>query len=425
VRPIDTGTRRVGWGIAMGSVLATGTIALRGTVRPSMTAAFVAISRWAIAAGRTFAPHAARAFVGVIPWTVVAAITSPTATAFFTITIPIAITRRRAHFIAVVIPRTETVAMWWAVKTAISQAAIERGTGRMVWTRTIEAAPFGWTCKTIEAITLKLTSSWASKTFAFKLAATWTGEAITLEARTFEVRRESLALEASPFGTTPRAFTFETATFGRARKAVEPLTIEATALSWTIETIAVEAATLWTTSKFAAVRSTTIASAAIHGTGRPASLKSRVRRTSRSSTLEPRAAWTSRTTGPPHTLTDGLREFHELVFAQLAVVVFVEFGEEFGGIWRLWTTATCGAALACLITFAGFATAATAAVLAHLFVCLGALFVVDLAVFVRVEFFQHLLAPFSAAIVAFLGVLLCRLGEGRQGQHAGCKQCET
>jgi hypothetical protein len=56
---------------------------------------------------------------------------------------------------------------------------------------------------------------------------------------------------------------------------------------------------------------------------------------------------------------------------------------------------------------------------------LGAFFAVELAVFVRVELFQHLLASFGAAIVAFLTILLRRLGECRQGQRGGRKQCET
>jgi hypothetical protein len=61
----------------------------------------------------------------------------------------------------------------------------------------------------------------------------------------------------------------------------------------------------------------------------------------------------------------------------------------------------------------------------HSFACFGALFVVELAVFVRVEFFQHSLAHFSTVIIAFLAVLLWRLGEGGQGQRGGRKQCET
>src|SRR5262249_40610036 len=100
---------------------ATGTIVARGTIGPSMTAAFIAISRWTIAAGRTFAPYATWAFVGIAAWTVVTAIPPPTATAFFSITIPgaIALTRWRTHFITVIISRTETVVTWRTIETSI------------------------------------------------------------------------------------------------------------------------------------------------------------------------------------------------------------------------------------------------------------------------------------------------------------------
>jgi hypothetical protein len=396
MRPVGAGTRRMGRTTALRTVLATRTIALRGTIGTAVTAAFIAISRWALAAGRTFSPHAARAFVGIVAWTVVTAITSPTAAAVFAITIPvvIAITRGRADFIAVIIPRSETAVMWRAVETAISQAASERWTRRMVGTWTIEVAPFGWTCKTIEAIAIEFASTrrtgeavtihsgsarrlacepvaiavpafrttavaltlaapivgWTSKTvtfeftstrtskmFALKLAATWAGEAISFRPSTFRATCESLSLVMSAFRTAPRTSAFETATFGRARKAIESFTIE-TAAWRTIETIAVVAAALVATSKLAAIGTTTIASAAIHGTGRPTRVESSVRWTSRSSTLEP-GAGRSRTTCMFHAFMDRFGQSHKLVLAQLAVLVFVKLIKEFGRIWALRTTA--------------------------------------------------------------------------------------
>jgi hypothetical protein len=61
----------------------------------------------------------------------------------------------------------------------------------------------------------------------------------------------------------------------------------------------------------------------------------------------------------------------------------------------------------------------------HFLARFGAFFVVELAVFICVEFFHHSLAHFSTAIVAFLTVLFRRLGKRRQRQRRGRNQCET
>jgi hypothetical protein len=122
---------------------------------------------------------------------------------------------------------------------------------------------------------------------------------------------------------------------------------------------------------------------------------------------------------------DGFGHFHELVFAQLAVVVFVEGREKLSWVWWLVASTTFGAARICLAASTGLAASATRAPFSHLFARLGPLFVVEFAVFVRVKFFEHPLAPLCATIVASLAVLLWRLGEGRQGQRGGRKQCET
>src|SRR4051794_29381218 len=54
--------------------------------------------------------------------------------------------------------------------------------------------------------------------------------------------------------------------------------------------------------------------------------------------------------------------------------------------------------------------------LLHFFASLCPLFIAQLAVFIGVEFLEHLLAHFGALAIGFLAVLLGRLGNCRQGQ---------
>jgi hypothetical protein len=249
-----------------------------------------------------------------------------------------------------------------------------------------------------EAVAVELAPAATSKTLALEVTPAGTSETVSVEARAFGTACEALALKPSAFGAAPIPVAFEAAALARTREAIEPFTIESTARWRSIETIAVEAATLRTAGKLGAVRTAPIAFTAEHGTGRPTPLESRTWRTSRTSTFERCGAWTSRTTSTLHTFMDRFGERHELVFAQLAIFVLVELFEQLGGIWRLRASTAFATALICCALF---------------FAALGA------HLFVGVEFFQHSLAPFSAAIVAFLAVLLWRLGEGRQGQRGG------
>ena len=195
-----------------------------------------------------------------------------------------------------------------------------------MWTRTIEIAPFRWTCKAIAVAVSTFGTTHISvaleapivgrsdEALAFELAPAGICKAFTIETRTFMTTGISFALIPPAFRTPPRALTFDAVALARIGEAIESFAIESSARWWTIETITVKAATFRTARKFAAIGPATIAAAAVHRAGR-------------SSTFESRAAWTSRTTGPTHALTHGLGKFHELVFAQLAVVVFVELGE--------------------------------------------------------------------------------------------------
>jgi hypothetical protein len=120
VVPIGTGAlmRRT---ITMGPIIAARAITARRTVGPSMTATFVAIARGTIAVRRALAAHMSWAFVGVFARAAIAVIASPMASAFFPVTIAVAITITwwRAHFIAVVVARTKSVMMRWTVETTI------------------------------------------------------------------------------------------------------------------------------------------------------------------------------------------------------------------------------------------------------------------------------------------------------------------
>jgi hypothetical protein len=131
-------------------------------------------------------------------------------------------------------------------------------------------------------------------------------------------------------------------------------------------------------------------------------------------------------------LVDGFRHLHEFVFAELAVFVFVELREHLGWIRRLrtaasfWTASAGGAAFAFAFAgLAGLAATASATHVAHFFARFGAFFVVQFAVFVGIEFFEHALAHFGALAIGFFAVLLWWLGDCRQGQYAGRDQCET
>jgi hypothetical protein len=79
-------------------------------------------------------------------------------------------------------------------------------------------------------------------------------------------------------------------------------------------------------------------------------------------------------------LADGFRHFHEFVFAEFAIFVFVELREHLGWIRRLRTATTFWAAsaggTAFALAFAGLIATASAAHFAHLFLCFGPLSVV-------------------------------------------------
>jgi hypothetical protein len=398
--PVGAGTRRMGRSIAVRPMFAPVTIAARRTIRTRMTPALVAISRWTIAAWGAFAPHAARTFVGIVAWTIVAAIVSPTATAFITIAVAVAVAIPpwRAHFIAVLVARVKIVVTRWAVETPIGQPAIERRPWRMVRPRAVEVRPLARTRKPIEAVPI-VAPSFRTLRVSLPFVAPIIGRAC-----------EATMFELTPTGTS-EAFPVKFAAMP------VPFAFEAAALMWTGEAIE----SFMTASKLPAIGPAAIAAAIIHGAGWPASLKSRAGRTVQSSTFESRAACTSRIASTLHTFMDGFGQRHELVLTQLAIFVFVELLEQLGGIWRLRATTTFATALVCCALF--FTALGTH--FFHLFACFGALFVIKLPVFVRIVFFQHSLAHFSTAIVAFLAVLLWRLGEGRQGQRGGRNQCET
>src|SRR5262249_26262184 len=120
MRLIGTWTPRTGRTIVMRTPVAAGAIIARGTVRSPVTAAFIAISRRAVATGRTFSPHTPRAFVGIIAGTIITPfITSPTPTAFITVPIPVSVARWWPHFVAIIVTWTKTESMWRAVETSI------------------------------------------------------------------------------------------------------------------------------------------------------------------------------------------------------------------------------------------------------------------------------------------------------------------
>jgi hypothetical protein len=93
-------------------------------------------------------------------------------------------------------------------------------------------------------------------------------------------------------------------------------------------------------------------------------------------TFESRTVRTSRSSGPPHTFTDGLGHLHEFVFAELAVFVLVKFFEHLGWVWWLWSAATFGATSACGAAFASLLAFASAPHIAHFFTRFGAFFII-------------------------------------------------
>jgi hypothetical protein len=138
-----------------------------------------------------------------------------------------------------------------------------------------------------------------------------------------------------------------------------------------------------------------------------------------------------------HVFVDRFHQRHELIFAELAVLILVEFREQLFWIWRLWSAAGVGSAAGALRTLGttsglrllGIGLSplflASGAHLAHFLASFGALLVIELAVFIRVEFLEHLFAHFGALLGAFLAVLVGRLRDCRQRYDADGNQCET
>jgi hypothetical protein len=120
-----------------------------------------------------------------------------------------------------------------------------------------------------------------------------------------------------------------------------------------------------------------------------------------------------------------LRQFHEFVFAQFAVAVFVEPGKHLGWIRPL-TASTCfrGRPARCffaaaLASFFAFAALTFGSHLLHLFFGLCLFLRAELAVFIGVEFLEEFLAHFGALAVVFFPVLVGRLSNRGQRQDAG------
>jgi hypothetical protein len=211
------------------------------------------------------------------------------------------------------------------------------------------------------------------------IAATWrTSKSLAFE---FAAARasESLTLESSAFGATLEAFAFKPTTFGWTCKT---FAIETASRRWAVETAALVATAFGTTGETAIFATAAFKTWAHRWTWRPAPLESCVSfGATWPATFESRTVRTSRSAGPPHVLADGFRHLHEFVFAELAIIIFVELREHLGWIWRLWTAATLWAASAggAAFAFAGLAAtagAAGAAHFAHFFFCFGPLSVV-------------------------------------------------
>jgi hypothetical protein len=224
----------------------------------------------------------------------------------------------------------------------------------------IKATIFG---RTGETVAVKTSSTWrTSKSFAIEF--------------TVALASESISLKSISIGATLEAFAFEATTF---RWAGETFSIVTTSRGWAIEPAALTATTIGAASVSAAFRTAT-GEAWAHGwTKRPAPVESCVPgRSTWAVTFEARAVRTSRAAGPPHVLTDGFRHFHEFVFAELAVFIFVEPIEHLGWIRALWTATAFWAASAggAALAFAGLTASTSTAHLAHFFAGFGAFFVV-------------------------------------------------
>jgi hypothetical protein len=205
----------------------------------------------------------------------------------------------------------------------------------------------------------------------------WTSQSLAFE---FAAARasEAFMFESSAFGPTLRAFTFKPTTFGGTCKT---FAIETASRRWAVGTTALMATAFGTTGETAIFATTAFKSWAHGWTWRPAPLGSCVSvRATGPATFESRTVRTSRSAGPPHVLVNSFRHLHELVFAELAVFVFVELREHLGWVRRLWTATTFWAAsaggAAFAFTFTGLVATASATHVAHFFACFGAFLVV-------------------------------------------------
>ena len=136
-----------------------------------------------------------------------------------------------------------------------------------------------------------------------------------------------------------------------------------------------------------------------------------------------------RTAGTRHVLHVFVNRFyqrHKLIFAEFAVLIFVELREQLFRVRWLWSAAGFSTVVGALITFgpmSSFLSVLTRLLalllvsrshLAHFFASFGALLVIEFAIFIGVEFLEHFFVHFGALVVAFFAVLIGRLRDCRQ-----------
>jgi hypothetical protein len=262
----------------------------------------------------------------------------------------------------------EATTFGWAYEALAIHSVATWRTGKLsafeaitVWTVgvaiSLEAPMFAPAC---EAFAFKTSTARAFESFTFEFAAAWTGETITFKSRTL--------------GTTRVTFSFEPTAL---RRTGETFAIVTAPRRWTVEAAALVATAFGATSVTTIFTSSVFESRSHRWTWRPAPLESCVSvGATRSATFESRTVRTSRSAGPLPVLADGFRHLHEFVFAEFAVVVFVELLKHLRWVRRLWTAAAFWATSAggTRTTFAGFLPAASTAHVEHFFAGFAAFF---------------------------------------------------
>lgn len=306
-----------------------------------------------------------------------------------------------------------TMALWRARESFGPHAAAARRTGEAITTPPFwpphSRPSFELASITGTSITIMVefaTTWWTIESFAIELSVARAGEAFTFKSAAFRAARESLAIHTSAARRTSKTLAIKAAPW---RRAIEVTSLEAT----TFRTIS---------------KTTFVATAAFEpGTHRRSwtmFFESCISGWPARPATEPAAVGTSRAAVAAHMFMDGFSHRHEFIFAKLPVVVFIKLCKELGWVWRLRTATAFRTLSTRLATFASLlsrllAVLFTATHLAHFFASLRAFLIVQLAIFIGIELFEHSLVSFSTAIVAFLSVLLWRLGECRQGQGTG------